>query len=127
MERQHLNRLSFGLSSKDHPEPVIVNGAWVIDKLNIPPVKVSKKAAVEQGSHLLGINLPELDDSEVMLLIGSDVAHLLIHIKVRQGRVDEPITIKRPLGWNLFGNANKGPCEVINANFLSTNEGLPLD
>lgn len=73
-----------------------------------------------------GINLPELGGSEVMLLIGSDVVHLLIHIEVRQRRVDEPIAIKTPLGWTLFGNANKGLCETINANFLSTNEGLPL-
>lgn len=50
MEREHLNRVSFGLSSKDHPEPVTVNGAWVIDKLNIPSVKVPKKAAVDQES-----------------------------------------------------------------------------
>lgn len=56
---QHLNRVSFGLSSEDHPEPVIVNGAWVIDKPNIPSVKVPKKAAVDQWSHLSGINLPE--------------------------------------------------------------------
>ena len=73
-----------------------------------------------------GINLPELDGSEVMLLIGSDVAHLLIHIEVRQRRVDEPIAIKTPRGWTLFDNANKGLCEAINANFLSTNEELPL-
>jgi len=69
----------------------------------------------------------ELDGSEVLLLIGSDVAHLLIHLEVRQGRVDEPIAIKPPLGWTLFGNANKGLFEVINENLLSTNEGLPLD
>lgn len=50
MEREYLNRVSFGLSSKDHPEPVTVTGAWVIDKLNIPSVKVPKKAAVDQES-----------------------------------------------------------------------------
>ena len=124
---QHLNRVSFGLSSKDLPEPVIVNGAWAFDKLNIMSVKVPKNAAVDQWSHLSGIDLPELDSSEVMLLIGSDVAHLLIHLEVRQGRVDEPITIETPLGWTLFCNANTGLYEVINANLLLTNEGLPYE
>ena len=65
--------------------------------------------------------------SEVMLLIASDMAHLLIHLEVRQGRVDEPIAINTPLGWTLFGNANKELCEVINANLLATNEALPLE
>ena len=105
----------------------MVNGAWVIDKLNVPSVKVPKKATVDRWSHLSGIDLPELDGSEVMLLIASDMAHLLIHLEVRQGRVDEPIAINTPLGWTLFGNANKELCEVINANLLATNEALPLE
>ena len=79
----------------------MVNGAWVIDKLNIPSVKLRKRAAIGQWSHLSGIDLPDLDASEVMLLVGSDMAHLLIHLDVRQGRVDEPIAIKTfpPLPW----------------------------
>ena len=77
-------------------------------------------------SHLSGIDLPDLDGSEVMLLVGSDMAHLLIHLEVHQRRVDEPITIKIPLGWTLFGNASKGLYETINANLLATIEGLPL-
>ena len=54
------------------------------------------------------------------------MAHLLIHLEVCQGRVDEPIAIKTPLGWTLFGNATKGLCETIKANLLATIEGLPL-
>lgn len=53
-----------------------------------------------------------------MILIGSDMAHLLIHIEVRQGRWDEPIAIKTPLGWTLFGNVGPGHCDSINANLL---------
>lgn len=40
---KNLDRVSFSLSSKDQPDPVMVHGAWVIDKLNIPSFKVSKK------------------------------------------------------------------------------------
>ena len=87
---------------------------------------MSKKATMAQWGHLSDVDLPELEGSDVMILIGSDMAHLLIHLEVRQGRLDEPIAIKTPLGWTLFGNTNKGPCETISANFLTTNEGPSL-
>ncbi|KAL9974311.1 hypothetical protein ACROYT_G011332 [Oculina patagonica] len=59
----------------------MVHGAWVINKLNIPSFKVSKKRAVEQWNHLSDVDLPELEGGDVMILIGSDMAHLLIHLE----------------------------------------------
>jgi len=61
----------------------MVHGAWVIDKLNIPSSKVSKKRAAEQWNHLSDVDLPELEGGDVMILIGADMAHLLIHLEVR--------------------------------------------
>ena len=61
-----------------------------------------------------------------MLPVKSDMAYLLIYLEVRQRRVDEPIAIKTPFGWTLFGNATKGLCETINANLLGTIERLLL-
>ena len=72
---QNLRRVSFGLSSKDQPDPDMVHGARVIDKLNIPSFKLSKKRAAEQWSHLSNADLPELKGEEVMILIGSDMPH----------------------------------------------------
>ena len=82
----------------------MVHGAWVIDKLNIPAsFKVSKKMATEQWTHLSDVDLPELEGCDVMILIGSDMAHLLVHLEVRQERWDEPIAVKTPLQLG-------GPC-----------------
>ena len=98
----------------------MVHGAWVIDKLNIPCFKVSKKRVAQQWNHLSDVDLPGLNGGDVMILIGADMAHLLIHLEVRQGRWDEPIAVKTPLGWTLFGNVDEGHCETINANFLAS-------
>ena len=117
---QNMCRVSFWLSSNNHPEPVPVNGAWVINKLNIPSVKLSKNDAAERWCHLSDVHIPELEGCDVTLLIGSDMAHLLIHLEVRQGRWDEPIAIKTPLGWTLFGIVDNGHCHRINAKFLAT-------
>ena len=123
---QNLDRVSFGLSSKDQPDPVMVHGAWVIDKLNIPCFKVSKERVAQHWNHLSDVDLPELDGGDVMILIGADMAHLLIHLEVRQGRWDEPIAVKTPLGWTLFGNVDQGHCETINANFLASDKEITL-
>ena len=64
----------------------MVHGAWVIDKLNIPCFKVSNKRVAQQWNHLSDVDLPELDGGDVMILTGADMAHLLIHLEVRQGR-----------------------------------------
>ena len=123
---QNVSRVSFSLSSKVHPQPISVQGAWVIDRLNVPSVKVSKERVTEQWNHLLNIDLPELDGSDVKVLVGSDMAHLLIHLDVRQGRWDEPIAVKTPLGWTLFGNVDNERCDTINANFLVTDQQAQL-
>ncbi len=104
----------------------MVHGAWVIDKLNIPSFKVSKKRAVEQWNYLSDVDLPELEGGDVMILIGSDMSHLLIHLGVRQGRWDEPIAIRTPFGWTLFGNVNQRHCGTITANFLSSDKEITL-
>ena len=121
-----LDRVSFSLSSKDQPDPVMVHGAWVIDKLNIPSSKVSKKRAAEQWNHLSDVDLPELEGGDVMILIGAHMAQLLIHLEYRQGRRDEPIAVKTPLGWTLFGKLNQGHCGTINANFLASDKEITL-
>ena len=66
---QNLDRESFSLASKDQPDPVIVYGAWVIDKLNSPCFKVLKKRDAQQWNHLSDVDQPELDAVDVMILI----------------------------------------------------------
>ena len=123
---QNLHRVSFSLSSKDQLDPVMVHGAWVIDKLNIPSFKVSKKMATEQWAHLSDVDLPEVKGCDMMILIGSDMAHLLVHLEVRQGRWDESIAVKTPLGWTLFGNVSQGRCGTMNVNILTSDKESTL-
>ena len=83
-----------------------------------------EKRVAQQWNHLSDVDLPELDGGDVMILIGADMAHLLIHLEVRQGRWDEPIAVKTPLGWTLFGNVDQGHGEKINANFLALDKEI---
>jgi len=56
--------------------------------------------------HLEGVNLPIIEDKEAKLLIGSNMAHLLVHLEVKQGQPGEPVAVRTALGWTLFGNIN---------------------
>ena len=76
-------------------------------KLNSPCFKVLKKMVTQQWNHLSDVDQPELDGGDVMILIGADVAHLLIHLEVCQGRWNEPIAVKTPLGWPLSLQGNQ--------------------
>ena len=89
------------------------------------PSRFQRKTA-EQWNYLSDVDFPELDGGDVMVLIGADIAHLFIHLEVRQGRRDEPIAVKTPLGWTLFGNVNQGHCERVIANFLASDKEITL-
>ena len=82
--------------------------------------------ATEQWTHLSDVDLPELEGCDVMILIGSDMAHLLVHLEVRQRRWDEPIAVKTPLGWYLFGNVSQGHCGTMNVIFLTSDKESTL-
>ena len=84
---QNLDRVSFSLSSKDQPDPVMVHGAWVIDKLSIPCSKVSKKRVAQQWNHLsddsgivLNIVIPPLVASCKILIISVNFLEALAAI-----------------------------------------------
>ena len=62
---QNVSRVSFSSSSIAYPQPISVQGPWVIERLNVPSVKVLKERVTEQWKHLLNIDLPELDGSDV--------------------------------------------------------------
>ena len=103
-----------------------MQGSWVIDKLNDPSIKVSKEKATEKWHHLLNIDLPELDAGDVKVFIGSYMAHLMIHLEVRQERRDELIAVKTPLGWTLFEFVDNEHCDTINAKVLVTDQETQL-
>ena len=81
---------------------------------------------VTQNLCRIDVDLLELQGGDVMILIGPDMAHLLIHLEVLQGRRDEPTAVKTPLGWRLFANVNQGHSETINANFLASDKETTL-
>ena len=115
--------VSFELSSDSHPTSISVDGAWVISNMDIPVFQYSKERASSRWKHLEGIDLPDLRGDGVKLLIGSDMAHLLLHLDTRRGRQDEPIAVKTQLGWTLFGSISYKHGKRLHLNTASISQG----
>ena len=74
--------------------------------LGIVPVltkSAAPKCAVEKYDYLADLFLPEIDNDDVMLLIGSDAPFAHIPLEVRAGRNDQPYAIRSSLGWAVRG------------------------
>ncbi len=123
----NLKRVAFKMTSEDHPEPVDVDGAWVVTKLKIPKYDIAGEDVAGFWSHLEDVKLPDLGEGEVQILIGADMAHLLCHLDVRVSSPDQPVAVKTPLGWTLFGKLGRGRRDVITSNLTLTNESSSLD
>ena len=58
---------------------------------------------MKQWRHLEAIDIPELEDPEVTILIGTDVPEANWNLEERRGRRKEPYAIRTPLGWSVAG------------------------
>ena len=55
-----------------------VENALVTEKLNLPPVTVNTKSVESQWSHLVDLELKDMDEAEVEFVLGSDVKEIII-------------------------------------------------
>ena len=65
---------------------------------------IAKKIDLEKWPHLKDIEIPELNNDEVMLLIGlKERPRLFLPLDVREGSDEEPIGVRYSLGWTVMG------------------------
>lgn len=79
-----------------------VNGALVVDHLNITQQKVNLVDVKSKWPHLKDINVPEASSCDVSLLIGSDCLDIILPIETRPRGT--PVGIRTKLGWTITGS-----------------------
>ena len=94
-----------GIGQKDILE---IPNALSIKSLSVARSCIPTKADIEEWRHLDGVNIPELENPEVTILIGTDVPEAHWKLEERQGRKKEPYPIRTPLGWSVAGPMGKG-------------------
>ena len=84
-------------------ESISMPKVWSVKRLPVSTRSAAPRCAVETFDYLADISVPEIDNNDVMLLIGSDTPFAHIPLEVRAGRSDQPIAIRSRLGWAIRG------------------------
>ena len=112
--------VNFSVSSKDHPEKIDIKNAWAVPNLNIRHHSYNVESLKETYTYLKDINLPNIEPTDVTLVIGADFPELVLHEKHIAAKSGAPYAIKTKLGWVLMGGSKSNLKNAIESNNMST-------
>ena len=98
-----LKLVNFSVSSKDYPEKFDIKNAWAVPNLNIHHHSYNIESLKKTYTYLKDINLPNIEPTDVTLVIGADFPELVLHEKHIAGKLGALYVIKTKLGWVLMG------------------------
>ena len=91
----------------DGSQEVELHKVWTVDQLNVSSRSIATQEDIEKCPHLRDVELPNIDEKEVRLLIGSDISEAFWVLDERRGMRGEPYAIQPPLGWTIVGPPSK--------------------
>ncbi|XP_053389199.1 uncharacterized protein LOC128552201 [Mercenaria mercenaria] len=104
---------------------VTLRKVWSVKSLPISTRSAARNADIRDLPYLSKIEIPEIDSSSVMLLIGTDAPQAHIPLEVRSGRHDQPYAIKTQLGWAVRGPVTDTTAQkTANVNFQQSADVL---
>ncbi|KAH3777021.1 hypothetical protein DPMN_178456 [Dreissena polymorpha] len=80
--------------------------------------------SIRNLSYLTDIEIPRIDDSHGMLLIGTDSPDVHISLEVRSGGSHQPYAVRSRLGWAVRGpirTISNTKAREINVNYQQSN------
>ncbi|XP_068692553.1 uncharacterized protein [Montipora foliosa] len=80
-----------------------VNGVLVVNHLNVPQKKVKLRELQEKWPHLSDLELTEFAGTQVTVLLGSDVAELIVPLEIRHGPKGSPVDVHTRICWTVTG------------------------
>ncbi|XP_055589038.1 uncharacterized protein LOC129741339 [Uranotaenia lowii] len=80
-----------------------VSEVYTVESLGLPEQSLNFDELKSHYQHLHGIHVKSFSSAVPGILIGLNNVHLLTSLKVREGRVNEPIATKSRIGWSVFG------------------------
>ncbi|XP_058508983.1 uncharacterized protein LOC131475122 [Solea solea] len=118
----HGASVAFYVSSLPKPEEKYhVRQAFTADNLGLSEHSYPVRILQRRYKHLRHLPLPLVDRAQPLLLIGSDMAHLLTPIEpVQLGPPGGPIAVHTKLGWSLQGPTSVDQVPASNQQCLFT-------
>ena len=90
--------VSFNISSNSHPEKIYIENAFVIPTLNVQYHKVDINKIKFSYPVFNDIELPQLNETDVTILVGTDFPRLHLHKDSRYISDQNPCAVKTELG-----------------------------
>ena len=92
-----------------------IPNALSVKSLSVARNCIRNKEGIAKWRHFDGISIPELDNTDVTILIGTNVPEAHWKLEERRGCKKEPYAIRTPLGWSVAG-----PMESVSTNEVSS-------
>ncbi|XP_058467108.1 uncharacterized protein LOC131440034 [Malaya genurostris] len=77
--------------------------ARTVKQLVLPKQTMRYRDLAQQFHHLRGLPIDDYAEVQPKLLIGLDNLRLIVPIRLREGKSNEPIAAKCRLGWSVYG------------------------
>ncbi|XP_060567693.1 uncharacterized protein LOC132726393 [Ruditapes philippinarum] len=84
-------------------EEVSLRKVWSVKKLPISAKSAAMHLDYKTFPYLSDIEIPQIPNTDVMLLIGTDFPAAHIPLEVRSGDSDQPYAVRSRLGWAIRG------------------------
>ena len=117
-EIQRGQAVSLIIKGVNSHEAFELENVWKADTLRLPKGSAPSHKDVEDWPHLTGIDLPQIESDEIMLLIGSDVPEAHWVYDQRRVKRGHPYAVRTPLGWTLMGPVNSCTNDSFSVNFI---------
>jgi len=82
-----------------------INEIRTVRKLDLPTRSVDARELCKKYQYLNSVNIPSYVQGSPTTLLGLPHAHLLYAMTYRVGMPGEPVAVKTPLGWTIFGGS----------------------
>ena len=89
----------------DGSTAVNICNAWAVPALSISPDSIPRRSDADRWQHLKDISVPEIEEKQISLLIGSDTPEVFCPLETRSGSRGEPLATRTILGWTIQGPA----------------------
>ena len=115
--------------SMDESIAVELPGVRTVAQMPISRSCIPRKGDLARWSHLQGIDIPAVRDTQVLLFIGlKEKPSLFLPLEFKAGEFDEPIAIRYSLGWTVMGPmGERKKDEHCSVNFLQRTHDINLE
>ena len=121
---------SLTVYSRDRGFELEIDDVSVVPAKNFNMPRRPRLEDCDHFTHLDNISIDAISPDDITLLIGGDEAEVHIPLDVQRGRKDQPLAVKTPFGWTLFGasrtqSAQSPIASEINISHLQVTRSAP--